>query len=162
MPLGIYPGTFDPVTNGHLDIIQRATTIFNRVIVAVAVDHYKNPLFTVEERRDMLLEVTQGYPTVTVEVFSGLLIDYVKDRKAQGIIRGLRAVSDFEHEMQMAAMNKKMAENVETIFLTTSTEYSFLSSSIIKQVASLGGCVRGLVPEIVLTALKEKYKTKEE
>jgi len=157
MPLGIYPGTFDPATNGHLDIIQRAITIFDRVIVAVAVDHYKNPLFSVEERRDMLEQITRDYPNVTVEVFSGLLIDFAKEKKAQGIIRGLRAVSDFEYEMQIAAMNKKLAENLETIFLTTSTEYSFLSSSIIKQVASLGGCVRGLVPEVVELALKQKY-----
>lgn len=163
MPLAIYPGTFDPVTNGHLDIIQRATKIFDRVRVAVAVDHYKNPLFSAEERRDMIVEVTRNHPSVSVEIFSGLLIDYVKETGAQAIIRGLRAVSDFEYEMQMAAMNKKLAENVETIFLTTSTEYSFLSSSIIKQVASLDGRITGLVPEIVEAALKKKYlKTEEE
>lgn len=160
MPLGIYPGTFDPVTNGHLDIIQRATAIFDRVVVAVAINNHKDTLFNIDERRDMMLNVTHCYPSVTVEVFSGLLIDYAKQKGAAGIIRGLRAVSDFEYEMQIALMNKKLAENCETIFFTTSTEYSFLSSSIIKQVASLGGCVRGLVPEIVEFALKEKFGTK--
>jgi pantetheine-phosphate adenylyltransferase len=157
MPLGIYPGTFDPVTNGHLDIILRATTIFDRVIVAVAEDTHKDNLFSVEERKNMLVEVTRPFPTVSVEVFSGLLVKYVLEKGAAGIIRGLRAVSDFEYEMQIAAMNKKMAENCETIFFTTSTEYSFLSSSIIKNVASLGGCVTGLVPELVEEALKNKY-----
>lgn len=157
MPLGIYPGTFDPVTNGHLDVILRATTIFDHVIVAVALDTHKDNLFSVEERRDLLLEVTRAYPKVSVEIFSGLLVDFVVKKGAAGIIRGLRAVSDFEYEMQMAALNKKMAESCETIFFTTSTEYSFLSSSIIKNVASLGGCVKGLVPEIVELALKEKF-----
>lgn len=162
MPLGIYPGSFDPVTNGHLDIISRATTIFDQVIVAIAVDNNKETLFSVEERRDMLLSVTQPYPNVTVEVFSGLLVDYAKKKGAAGIIRGLRAVSDFEYEMQLAAMNKKMAGNCETIFFTTSTEYSFLSSSIIKQVASLGGSVSGLVPKVVEESLKKKFLIKEE
>ncbi len=157
MPLGIYSGTFDPVTNGHLDVIIRATTIFDRVIVAVAEETHKDNLFTVEERANMLIEVTRSYPKVSVEVFSGLLVDYVVEKQAAGIIRGLRAVSDFEYEMQMAAMNKKMLESCETIFFTTSTEYSFLSSSIIKNFASLGGCVTGLVPDIVEQALKDKY-----
>ena len=119
------------------------------------MDNNKDTLFTVDERKDMLINVTQSYPNVTVEVFSGLLIDYAERKGAAGIIRGLRAVSDFEYEMQMAAMNKKMAEKCETIFFTTSTEYSFLSSSIIKQVAALGGCVSGLVPEIVELSLRE-------
>ena len=161
MPLGIYPGTFDPVTNGHLDIIQRATTIFDHVIVAVALDNHKDNLFSEEERREMLLEITKSYPKVSVEVFSGLLIDYALKKGAAGIIRGLRAVSDFEYEMQMEALNKKMADNCETIFFTTSTEYSFLSSSIIKNVASLGGSVTGLVPEVVEKALKKKFAKKE-
>ena len=162
MPLGIYPGSFDPVTNGHLDIISRASTIFDQIIVAIAMDNNKDTLFTVDERKDMLINVTQSYPNVTVEVFSGLLIDYAERKGAAGIIRGLRAVSDFEYEMQLAAMNKKMAEKCETIFLTTSTEYSFLSSSIIKQVAALGGCVSGLVPEIVELSLRKKFLTNEE
>lgn len=157
MPLGIYPGTFDPVTNGHLDVILRATTIFDRVIVAVAEDTHKDNLFSVEERKNMLIEVTRPYPKVSVEVFSGLLVNFVLEKQAAGIIRGLRAVSDFEYEMQMAAMNKKLADSFETIFFTTSTEYSFLSSSIIKNVVSLGGCVTGLVPDIVEQALKDKY-----
>ena len=161
MPLGIYPGSFDPVTNGHLDIISRATTIFDQVIVAIAVDNNKETLFSIEERRDMLLSVTQPYPNVTVEVFSGLLVDYAKKKGAAGIIRGLRAVSDFEYEMQLAAMNKKMAGNCETIFFTTSTEYSFLSSSIIKQVASLGGVYQDLFLRLWKNLL-EKFLIKEE
>jgi len=160
MPIGVYPGTFDPVTNGHLDVILRATTIFDHVIVAVAMDTHKDNLFTPEERRDLLLAVTKGYPKVSVEIFSGLLINFVLEKGANGIIRGLRAVSDFEYEMQMAALNKKMAETCETIFFTTSTEYSFLSSSIIKNVASLGGCVKGLVPDVVELALKNKFAGK--
>ena len=162
MPLGVYSGTFDPVTNGHLDIILRATTIFDHVIVAVALDTHKDNLFSVEERRDLLLAVTKDYPKVSVEVFSGLLVDFVQEKGAAGIIRGLRAVSDFEYEMQMAALNRKLAHSCETIFFTTSAEYSFLSSSIIKNVASLGGCVKGLVPEIVELALKEKFAKEKE
>lgn len=157
MPLGVYSGTFDPVTYGHLDIILRATTIFDHVIVAVALDTHKDNLFSLEERKDLLLAVTKDYPNVSVEIFSGLLVDFVQEKGAAGIIRGLRAVSDFEYEMQMATLNKKLADSCETIFFTTSTEYSFLSSSIIKNVASLGGCVTGLVPDIVDLALKEKF-----
>ncbi|KUK10309.1 MAG: Phosphopantetheine adenylyltransferase [Clostridia bacterium 41_269] len=157
MPTAIYPGTFDPVTNGHLDIIQRATSIFDTVVVAVAEDSGKDTLFSLEERLEILREVTSSLKGVYVESFSGLLIKYVKKKGADAIVRGLRAVSDFEYEMQMAMMNKKMAEDIETVFFFTSTEYSFLSSSVVKQVASLGGCVKGLVPSYVEKKLKEKY-----
>jgi len=157
MSTAIYPGSFDPVTNGHLDIVQRATRIFDEVIITIAVDNYKNTLFSVDERLEMLRCVVGEYSGVKVETFSGLLIHYVRSRGATAIIRGLRAVSDFEYEMQLAMMNKKLAEDVETVFFTTSTEYSFLSSSVIKQVASLGGCVRGLVPQKVELELKRKY-----
>ncbi|NLJ99797.1 MAG: pantetheine-phosphate adenylyltransferase [Clostridia bacterium] len=162
MTIGVYPGSFDPVTNGHLDIIKRSASIFDRVIVAVTEDNNKVNLFSLQERYHLLREVTGNshFENVSVEMFSGLLINYVREKEASAIIRGLRAVSDFEYEMQFALMNKKMAPDVETLFLTTSTEYSFLSSSIVKQVASLGGCVRGLVPPTVEDELILKYKNK--
>ena len=162
MTIGVYPGSFDPVTNGHLDIIKRSASIFDRVIVAVTEDNNKVNLFSLQERYHLLREVTGNshFENVSVEMFSGMLINYVREKEASAIIRGLRAVSDFEYEMQFALMNKKMAPDVETLFLTTSTEYSFLSSSIVKQVASLGGCVRGLVPPTVEDELILKYKNK--
>lgn len=158
MRIAIYPGTFDPVTNGHLDILYRSSTLFDRVIVAVAKENYKNTLFTLEERAELLNKVIGDMPNVEVEVFSGLLVDYVKSKGACAIIRGLRAVSDFDYEFQVALMNKKLYNDAETVFLTTDTKYSFLSSSIVKKVASLGGCVKGLVPEEVEEALKKKYQ----
>lgn len=161
MRIAVYPGTFDPVTNGHLDILYRSSTLFDRVIVAIATENYKNTLFTIEERFELLRKVIGDLPNVEVEVFSGLLVDYVKAKGACAIIRGLRAVSDFDYEFQVALMNKKLYKGAETVFLTTDTKYSFLSSSIIKKVASLGGCVKGLVPEEVEEALKKKYNLKE-
>ncbi|GAW91155.1 pantetheine-phosphate adenylyltransferase [Calderihabitans maritimus] len=157
MRIAVYPGTFDPVTNGHLDIIQRASKLFDRVIIAVAYDNYKNNLFSHAERIELLKKVTQNYPNVEVEGFKGLLANFVKKKGANIIIRGLRAISDFEYEFQLSMMNKKLAEEVETLFLMTAGEYSFLSSSIIKQVASLGGCIKGLVPPEVAEALYDKY-----
>lgn len=159
MRIAVYPGTFDPVTNGHLDILYRSSTLFDRVIVAIATDNYKNTLFTIEERAELLQKVIGHMPNVQVDVFSGLLVDYVKAKGACAIIRGLRAVSDFDYEFQVALMNKKLYRHAETVFLTTDTKYSFLSSSIIKKVASLGGCVKGLVPEEVEEALKKKYNS---
>ncbi len=156
----VYPGTFDPVTNGHLDIIKRASNLFDELFIAVAAVNYKNTLFTLKERTDLLIAVTADMKNVKVRSFKGLLTDFVKDNGASIIIRGLRAVSDFEYEFQMSLMNKKLADDVETLFLMTASDYSFLSSSIIKQAASLGGCIRGLVPPVVEKALVQKYNTK--
>lgn len=160
MTIAVYPGTFDPVTNGHLDIIKRASSLFDRVVIAVAADNYKNNLFSLEERTDLLKQVTADIENVEVKSFSGLLVDFVRQNNASIIVRGLRAVSDFEYEFQMSLMNKKLARDVETIFLMTDTDYSFLSSSIIKQASALGGCIKGLVPPVVQDALEKKYKNK--
>ncbi|MCR6546079.1 pantetheine-phosphate adenylyltransferase [Dehalobacterium formicoaceticum] len=157
MRIAVYAGTFDPVTNGHLDVIHRSVRLFDKVIVAVARDNYKNTLFTLEERVDLIRAVLDGDDHVEIELFQGLLIDYCKKKKASTIIRGLRVVSDFEYEMQMALMNKKLHPDIETTFLMTDQKYSFLSSKIIKQVAQFGGCVKGLVPEEVSLALAKKF-----
>lgn len=160
MRMAVYPGTFDPVTNGHLDIVQRATKLFDRVILAVAEENYKNNLFSLEERVRLLRESTSSLPNVVVESFGGLLMDYVQARGACAIVRGLRAISDFEYEFQLSMMNKKLSEEVETVFLMTSSENLFVSSSIIKQVAALGGCIHGLVPLQVEAALHARYLRK--
>lgn len=154
----IYPGTFDPPTNGHLDLIDRSAKLFDVLIVAIGEQTAKNPLFSLEERLNMLKELCAQYPNVEVDHFTGLLVDYAKEKGAHLIIRGLRAVSDFEYEMQMALMNRKLAPDVETIFLMTSDKWSFLSSSLVKEIALLGGCVKDLVPPLVEKYLKEKRK----
>ena len=161
MKIAIYPGSFDPVTNGHLDIIRRASGIFDKVIVAVSINHQKKPLFSVEERVEITKRViaeNTDIKNVEVDTFIGLLADYA-DRKGAGvIIKGLRAVSDFEYEFQMALMNKKLSNHIETLFMMTSQEYSYLSSSIVKEVGKLGGDLNGLVPESVIKELKLKLK----
>ena len=157
MKVAIYPGTFDPITNGHLDILKRASLLFNKVIVAIAIDNEKESLFKIEERKKIMEAVVKDISNVEVESFDGLLMHFVQKKKAHAIIRGLRAVSDFEYEFQLALMNKKLEKNVETIFLMTSSEYAFLSSTIIKQLVSLNGNINGLVPEIVEIALKKKF-----
>lgn len=157
MRTAVYPGTFDPITNGHLDILERAVNLFDRVIIAIAVENYKNTLFNLEERRQLVEAACKHLPRTEVRTFDGLLMEFVEAMDAQAIIRGLRAVSDFEYEMQMAMMNKRLNSDVETVFLMSATKYSFLSSSIIKQVALLDGSVKGLVPVEVEEALKEKY-----
>lgn len=158
MKIGIYPGTFDPVTNGHLDILTRASKLFDKIIVGVAVDSDKNTLFSIEERLEFIRDAVKDIPNIEVESFSGLLMHFTESKNASVIIRGLRAVSDFEYEFQLALMNKNLNESVETIFLTTSSEYTFLSSTIIKSVVKLDGEIKGLVPEKVELALKAIYK----
>ena len=160
MRICIYSGTFDPVTNGHMDIITRGAALFDKLIIGVAKDNYKKNLFQTEERIDILKEVTADLPNVDVEAFSGLLMDYCREKDACAVIRGLRAVSDFEYEMQMALMNKNLNPNVETVFLMTSQQHSFISSSIIKDVASLGGSITGLVPPSVEQRIIAKYSGK--
>lgn len=156
--IAVVPGSFDPITMGHLDIIKRASTIFDEVKVVVMNNSSKNPLFNVEERVALISEVTSLIPNVEVDSFSGLLIDYAVEVKANAIIRGLRAVSDFEYEMQITSMNRFLNENIETLFMVSNNHYSFLSSSIVKEVAKYQGNITGLVPEAVENALKLKFK----
>jgi pantetheine-phosphate adenylyltransferase len=153
----IYPGSFDPLTNGHLDVIKRATKLFDRVIVAVARSESKHPLFTLEEREEMVRHAVRDLPHVEADAFEGLLIEYVERRSAQAVIRGLRAVSDFEFEFQLALMNRKLNERIETIFMMPKDTYTFLSSRIVKEIASLGGDVSSFVPAHVKTALAGKF-----
>jgi pantetheine-phosphate adenylyltransferase len=155
--VAIYPGTFDPLTNGHVSLVRRALKIFETVIVAVASDTSKKTLFTLEERVTIAAEVFANEPGVMVESFQGLLVDYVQSRRADVIVRGLRAVSDFEYEFQMALMNRRLRREVETIFVMTDYKWLYISSTIIKEAAKLGGDVRGLVPDHVLKRLAEKY-----
>lgn len=159
MRIAIYPGTFDPVTSGHLDILERAVGLFDQVIIAVATESTKQPVFSVQERIELLEKVTQHMSGVEVDTFEGLTVSYAKQVGASAIIRGLRAMSDFEFEFQLALMNKKLEPSVETVFLMTKSDFSFISSSAIKSVVSLGGSVSGLVPPSVETALRQKYLT---
>lgn len=155
--IAVVPGSFDPITNGHLDIIERAAKVFPEVRVAVMNNSSKNPLFTVDERMDLIQSVTSQFPNVIIESSSGLLIDYARDAKASVIVRGLRAISDFEYEMQITSMNRMLDESIETFFVMTKNQYSFLSSSIVKEVARYGGDISALVPSVVEKALREKY-----
>lgn len=155
--IAVYPGSFDPITYGHLDIITRGLTVFDEIIVAVACNSQKNALFSFDERVDMIKQVVSDKGRVTVDTFTGLLIDYVASRKAHVIIRGLRAISDFEYEFQIAQMNSCISQNVETLFMMTSLQYGYLSSSIVKEVCSLNGNIDGFVPPEVKTALRAKY-----
>ena len=158
MKTGIYPGTFDPITNGHLDLVQRGLRIFEEIVIAVAPSPKKQPLFTLEERLGMIRESVKAFSNVRVEAFNGLLVAYAKSRGGVAIVRGLRAVSDFEYELQMALMNRRLDTTVETVFMMPSEEYSFLTSTIVKEAASFGGSMKGLVPDVVLKALNEKFK----
>ncbi|MGM9944098.1 MAG: pantetheine-phosphate adenylyltransferase [Lysinibacillus sp.] len=158
--IAVVPGSFDPITNGHLDIIKRAADVFDTVYVAVLNNSSKQPLFSVEERISLIGEVTKQFPNIRIESSTGLLIEYAQQKKAQAIVRGLRAVSDFEYEMQITSMNRVLDENIETFFIMTKNQYSFLSSSIVKEVAKYGGNVSELVPKAVEQALKEKFNTK--
>jgi pantetheine-phosphate adenylyltransferase len=152
----VYPGSFDPFTNGHLDVVQRAAKLFDRVIVAVAENDGKSPFFSMQERTNLVAEATQDLSNVEVDAFSGLLVNYVEQRRADAIIRGLRAVSDFEFEFQLALMNRNLNERVETIFMMPKDTYTFLSSRIIKEIARLGGDITPFVPAGVKKALLEK------
>ena len=158
MNIAVYPGSFDPVTNGHLDIIQRGSKVFDKLIVAILNNGGKNPLFTVEERKRHLIEVTQAFPNVEIDSFDNLLVEYIRSKNARVIIRGLRAVSDFEYELQMASINHKLSTEIETFFMMTNPQYSYLSSSIVKEIAKYHAPVRDLVPEIVDKALRSKYQ----
>ncbi len=156
--IAIYPGTFDPVTNGHIDLIQRTLKIFDEVIIAVAPRQKKEPLFTTDERLELIRQSIEEFPRARAQAFDSLLVDYAGSKKSIAIVRGLRAISDFEYELQMALMNRRLDANIETVFMMPSEEYTFLTSTMIKEVASFGGSVKGLVPEVVEKALKGKFK----
>jgi pantetheine-phosphate adenylyltransferase len=156
--VAIYPGTFDPITNGHVDIVARALALFDRVVVAVAENVRKAPLFSLEERRAMIRASVGEEPRVEVDAFSGLLVDYARRRQARAVIRGLRAIADFEYEFQFAHMNRHLAPDVETVFLMTSEESFYVSSSLVKEVATMGGDVTRIVPPPVVEAFKRKLK----
>jgi len=153
----VYPGSFDPVTNGHCDIVERGLTLFDKVIVAIAENGTKDPLFTIDERVEMLRETFKDVPGVEVDSFDGLLVNYVVERGADAILRGLRAVSDFEYEFQLALMNRKLNKNIQTVFLMTGLRWIFISSSIVKEAARFGGETRGMVPNFVADKLRQKF-----
>ena len=157
--IAVYPGSFDPATNGHLDIIQRGAGTFARLVVAVGVNAGKNPLFTVEERVAMLQEQCAALPNVTVTTFEGMLVEFARKQGARVILKGLRAVSDFEYEFQMALANQRLAPDVETVFMMTSAEHLYLSSSLVKEIARLGGAVSPLVPNAIEKALRQRLQT---
>ena len=157
MPVALYPGSFDPLTNGHLSLIQRGLETFDRVIVAIANNPKKTPLFSVDERRALITEAVQGNPRVEIDAFDGLLVEYAKRRGLKVILRGLRAVSDFEYEFQLANMNRKLAPQIETVFMMTGEDYFYISSQLVREVASFGGDVTGMVPDNVLARLRAKF-----
>lgn len=158
MPAAIYPGSFDPLTNGHLSLIQRGLQMFDHLIVALLVNPKKQPLFTIEERRQMISEAVKD-PRIEIDSFQGLLVEYAKKKKVNVVLRGLRAVSDFEYEFQLANMNRKLQPDIETVFMMTGEDYFYVSSNLVREVASLGGNVEGLVPTNVLHKLTAKYGT---
>lgn len=156
MKIAVYPGSFDPVTNGHLDVIERSAAVFDEVVVGVLSNGSKKPLFTVEERMEMIKDVTRDVPNVKVDTFSGLLVDFMDKFHAGVIIKGLRTISDFEYEFQMALLNKSLKPHVETLFMMTDSKYSYISSSMVKEVARLGGALGDLVPDSVAKILRDK------
>jgi pantetheine-phosphate adenylyltransferase len=155
--IAVYPGSFDPITNGHLDLIQRALKVFDRIIVAVATNTFKKSLFTIEERMEMIRVSLADQPRVSIDSFQGLLVKYAKGKNARAILRGLRAVTDFEYEFQLAMMNRRLEPEIETVFLMTGLRWVFLSSSILKEAAMHGGDIKDMVPEIVFHKLREKF-----
>jgi len=156
MRVAIYPGSFDPLTNGHVDIIERGARLFDRIIVAILVNPEKSPLFSLAERLEIAREVFRGQPNVEIDSFQGLLVDYARRKSARVIVRGLRAVSDFEYEMQMALMNRHLNPEVETVFMMPAEPYTYLSSRLVKEVYALGGSVHNLVPDLVEARLRGK------
>jgi pantetheine-phosphate adenylyltransferase len=154
--IAIYPGSFDPLTNGHVDIIQRGSRLFDRIVIAILLNIEKAPLFTVQERVEIAREVFRDYPNVEVDTFDGLLVEYARRKRASVIVRGLRAISDFEYEMQMALMNRHLNPEVETVFMMPAETYTYVSSRIVKEVVALGGSVTNLVPSIVESRLRDK------
>jgi pantetheine-phosphate adenylyltransferase len=159
--IAIYPGSFDPLTNGHVDIIQRGSRLFERIVVAVLLNLEKSPLFTVAERVDIARTVFSSYANVEVDTFDGLLVDYARRKRAGVIVRGLRAVSDFEYELQMALMNRRLNPEVETVFMMPAEPYTYVSSRLVKEVVALGGSVTGLVPALVESRLRDKKLARE-
>ena len=159
--IAIYPGSFDPLTNGHVDIIERGARLFDRIVVGVLINLEKSPLFTVPERVDIARRVFRDYTNVEVDTFDGLLVDYARRKHATVIVRGLRAISDFEYEMQMALMNRRLNADVETVFMMPAEPYTYLSSRLVKEVVALGGTVTGLVPRVVEERLREKKLARE-
>jgi pantetheine-phosphate adenylyltransferase len=155
--LAIYPGSFDPVTNGHIDILVRGLKIFDRIVVGILNNPGKDPLFSVKERKEMLQATLKGFASVEIDTFDGLLVDYALQKKAQAILRGMRAVSDFEYEFQMALMNRRLNREIQTVFLMTGLRWIFTSSSIIKEAARFGGNIKGMVPKIVNQKLQRKF-----
>jgi pantetheine-phosphate adenylyltransferase len=159
--IAIYPGSFDPLTNGHLDLIERGSKIFDELIVAILRNPEKAPLFTLEERRTMLKEMTARFANVRVDTFDGLLVDYAVQQKASAVLRGIRAISDYEYELQMAMMNRKLEPRLETVFMMPAETYSYLSSRLVREIAKLGGSVEGLVPQTVEERLRRKINNSE-
>lgn len=155
--VAVYPGSFDPITNGHLDLIQRCTPLVDKLVVAVLRNAHKNPLFSLEDRVVMMQDVLRPFPNVEVDSFDGLLVDYARDKHAQLLLRGIRAISDYEYELQMALMNRRLAPEIETMFMMAGEAYSFISSKLVKEVAGLGGNINGLVPLSVEEKLKQRF-----
>lgn len=163
MTTAIYPGSFDPLTFGHIDIVERSVRLFDRVVIAILTNSQKTPLFTTEERLEMVREIVlPKFPKVEIEVdvFHGLLVDYAKRKKAQVIVRGIRAVTDYEYELQMALMNRRLAPEIETVFMMPAENYSYLSSHLVKEIAGHGGTITGLVPSLVEQRLKDRFKNR--
>jgi pantetheine-phosphate adenylyltransferase len=156
--LAVYPGSFDPLTNGHVDIIQRGIRLFDRVVIAILINLEKAPLFSTDERVEIARQVFKDEPRVEVDTFRGLLVDYVRRRQASAIVRGLRAISDFEYELQMTLMNRRLNPAVETVFMMPAEPYTYVSSRLVKEVFALGGSIAGLVPEVVEARLREKHR----
>src|SRR5436305_4227011 len=155
--IAIYPGSFDPLTNGHLDLIERGSRIFDQLIVGILRNPEKNPLFSVEERREMLTEMCSKWENVSIDTFDGLLVHFASRVKASAVLRGIRAISDYEYELQMALMNRKLAPQLETVFMASGEAFSYLSSRLVKEIFRLGGSVRGLVPDLVEEKMRDKF-----